>query len=131
MKKYKHSEKFYDKAFDTYKKGVQKIGGVAMTKNAFKSAYDAFKQQGATQPVKELIYGSRYGTKYKTALAEYKMVKSLGIKATLKQLKELTTQDFAVNYAGELATAYADLTKKGKTGKEAKQIISQQWFGSK
>lgn len=128
--KYKHSEKFYDKKYKAYKKEVAKIGGFALNKNEFISGYNAISGE-SKNVMKDLVYGSKYGTSYKTALAEHRALKSVGIKAKLENLKLMTTQDFADVYATELTKGYRDLRAKGITGKEAALLISQQWFGSK
>lgn len=128
--KYKHSKEFYDKRYATYKKEVAKIGGFALKKSEFISSYNALAGE-SKNVMKDLVYGSRYGTAYNTALAEHRALKSVGIKASLKELKTITTQDFADKYSAELANAYRAERNKGLTGKDAAAIISQQWFGSK
>lgn len=129
--KYKHSREFYDSRYRIYKREVARIGGYALKKNEFISGYNALS--GETKNVmKELIYGSKYGTKYKYAVAEYQALKSVGIKGVkLEELKLITTQDFAEAYSTQLAKAYRDLRASGITGKDAGILISQQWFGSK
>ena len=81
--------------------------------------------------MKDLIYGSKYGTNYKTAVAEHKALKSVGIEVKLEDLKLITTQDFADAYSAQLSKGYRDLRAKGIAGKDAALIISQMWFGSK
>lgn len=128
--KSQHSKKFFDTRYKEYKKRVKAIGGFQLSRNSFESAYEAL--QGTTKNVmKELVYSSKYGTNYKTAVAEHRALKSVGIKAGLKDLKLMTTQDFADIYAAELNKGYRDLRAQGITGKDAALIISQQWFGSK
>ena len=126
---YKHSQNFYDKAYKTYVNKVSAIGGIPLKKNTFRSAYDALKGEGK-QPMAELVYSSKYSTKYKTALAEYKMAKSMGTKVKLEDLKQMTTQDFADYYAADLRKTYDDLKAKGITGKAAAKAVSNMWFGS-
>lgn len=129
--KYKHTKQFYDSRYKTYKKEVAKIGGYALKKNEFISGYNALSGE-SKNVMKDLVYGSKYGTKYKAAIAEYKALKSVGIKdVKLEELKLITTQDFADSYATQLSAAYRDLRAKGITGKDAATLISQQWFGSK
>ena len=130
LMKYKHSQKFYDTRYATYKAEVARIGGFALTKNEFTSGYNALAGS-SKNPMKDLVYGSKYGTTYKTAVAEHRALKSVGIKGVkLEDLKLMTTQDFADTYTVELNKAYRELRKKGATGKDAADIISQQWFGS-
>lgn len=128
--KSQHSKKFYDTRYAEYRKRVMAVGGFVLNRNSFESAYEAL--QGSTKNVmRELVYSSQYGTTYKTALAEFRALKSVGIKASFKNLKTITTQDFAATYSAELNKGYRDLRAKGITGKDAATIISQQWFGSK
>lgn len=128
--KSQHSKSFYNKRYEQYKERVMEIGGFVLNRNSFESAYEAL--QGSTKNVmKDLIYSSKYGTNYKTALAEFRALKSVGIKANFKELKLMTTIDFADTYAEQLNKGYRALRAQGIAGKEAATIISQQWFGSK
>lgn len=128
--KYNHSKSFYDTRYKTYKTRVKALGGTVLKKNEFISAYNAISGD-SKNPMKDLVYGSKYGTRYSTAVAEHKALKGAGIKVKLEDLKTMTTQDFAAAYSSELSRAYRDLKAKGTTGKDAKILISQQWFGSK
>ena len=128
--KSQHSKSFYDTRYAEYKKRVKASGGFILNRNSFESAYEAL--QGTTKNVmKDLVYSAKYGTNYKTALAEFRALKSVGIKSSFKDLKLMTTQDFADIYVAELNKGYRDLRAQGITGKDAATIISQQWFGSK
>lgn len=128
--KYKHSKQFYDKRYNIYKREVKKLGGFALKKNEFIAGYNALAGE-SKNIMRDLVYGSKYGTNYKTAMAEYNALKSVGIRGVkLEDLKLITTQDFADAYAIQLAAAYRDLRTQGITGKDAANIISQQWFGS-
>ena len=128
--KYNHSKAFYNKRYSTYKAKVKALGGTVLKKNEFISAYNAISGD-SKNPMKDLVYGSKYGTKYSTAVAEHKALKRAGIKVKLEDLKTMTTQDFADTYAAQLAAAYRDLRRAGTSGKDAALLISQQWFGSK
>lgn len=129
--KYNHTKKFYNEKYKTYKKEVKKIGGYALKKNEFISGYNALAGE-SKNIMKDLIYGSKYGTKYKFAIAEYRALKSAGIEGVkLEDLKLITTQDFADSYATQLSDAYRNLRSQGITGRDAAILISQQWFGSK
>lgn len=128
--KYNHSKAFYNKRYSTYKAKVKALGGTVLKKNEFISAYNAISGD-SKNPMKDLVYGSKYGTKYSTAVAEHKALKGAGIKVKLEDLKTMTTQDFADTYAAQLAAAYRDLRRAGTSGKDAALLISQQWFGSK
>lgn len=128
--KSQHSKSFYDTRYAEYRKRVMQSGGFVLNRNSFESAYEAL--QGTTKNVmRDLVYSAKYGTNYKTALAEFRALKSVGIKSSFKDLKLMTTQDFADTYVAELNKGYRDLRAQGITGKDAALIISQQWFGSK
>lgn len=130
--KYKHSKKFFDDRYAKYKRDVKAIGGTILKKNAFKGAYIGQVEAGSKNPMRDLVYASKYSTSYGTALAEYQALKRAGIKdVRLEELKKITTQDFAEAYSAELSRAYKDLRAKGVSGKDASTIISAQWFGSK
>lgn len=141
MKTYKHSAEFWKNKFKEYKAEVRAIGGTALKKNAFVSAYKAFmvdnenlkaKGEKPISPMRELVYGSKYGTRLATARAEYRSLKAAGIKGVkMEDLKLMETTDFANIYAAQLMQAYKDFRASGATGKQAKLLISQQWFGSK
>lgn len=128
--KYNHSKSFYDTRYSIYKARVRAIGGTVLKKNEFISAYNAISGE-SKNPMKDIVYGSKYGTRYATAVAEHKALKGAGIKVKLEDLKTMTTQDFAAIYAAELSKAYRELKASGATGAMAKTLISQQWFGSK
>lgn len=136
----KHSKQFWTDKFKEYKKSVKAIGGTALKKNAFISSYKSYMEENAKlklrgekplTPMKELVYGSRYGTKMSAVRAEYNQLKSIGIKVKMADLKEITTTDFAARYSAEIMNFYKDSKAKGKTAAEAKLLISQVWFGSK
>ena len=126
---YKHTRQFYNKKYLAYKKEVKRIGGIPLNKNTFISAYDSLQTESKTV-MKDLVYSSKYGTSYKTALAEYQALKRVGLTETLEGLKTMTTQDFAAAYANELSKAYKDAIAAGATSAGAASLISQQWFGS-
>lgn len=128
---YKHSKEFYNKAYAKYTMALKGVpGAIKLNKSAFRSAYDALKMEGDKNPAKTLIYNSKYGTSYSTALAEKRMAASMGVKVKLEDLKKMTTQDFAAMYSTELRKTYDDLKAKGVSGKDASLLVSQMWFGS-
>lgn len=131
--KYKHSAKFYDNKYAKYQAEMAKQGLTPVSKGAFISTYESLAndtKKPSKNPMKDIIYSAKYQTSYKSAVAEKKALEKIGIKVKLEDLKTITTQDFANQYASELARAYRDLRASGKTGKEAALLISQQWFGS-
>ena len=133
-KKYNHSRKFYIEKYSQYKNMVEYYGGSNQFRNLneFTSNYNSLKNEGKKRIVDKLAYSSVYGTDYKTALAEYKMLKKMDPNATvrLKELKTMDTAAFATKYQNEIMHAYRSYMKQGKSAKEAGALISQYWFGS-
>lgn len=138
----KHTKRFMNRKYHEYLRDVKKIGGVPLKQNAFNSAYEAYMEENrqarlrgerVVDPNKELVYASKYATRYKTAIAQKKELKAIGIKESLEDLKKMETTDFARKYAAELAKAYREQQALNPTasGKDIGRIISQMWFGSK
>ena len=131
--KYNHSDAYYSSRYDKYKIEMKKAGLTPMSENNFISTYKALVADPKTaskNPMKDIIYSAKFGTKYKTALAERKALADIGIKVKLGDLKSMTTTDFADTYATELAREYRKHKTAGLSGKDAALLISQQWFGS-
>ena len=133
-KKYNHSRKFYIEKYSQYKNMVEYYGGSSQfrNRNEFISSYNAMREDKEKRIVDKLAYSAVYGTDYKTALAEYKMLKKMDPNATvrLKELKTMDTAAFATKYQNEIMHAYRSYMKQGKSAKEAGELISQYWFGS-
>jgi flavorubredoxin len=128
--KYKHSTKFYKTRYNKYKAEMKQLGIVPIKEGAFISAYDSIAEK-SKNPMKDIIYSSKYGTAYNYALAEKKALANVGIKVKLEEIKKMTTHEFADKYSTELYNARRQLLAAGKTKKEVALLISQQWFGSK
>lgn len=133
-KKYKHSKIFYKEKFSKYKKIVEYYGGSSLfgNLNEFISNYNTLKDKNEKRIVEQLAYQTFYSTDYKTALAEYKMLKKMDPNATvrLKELKIMNSVAFATKYQNEIMHAYRSYMKQGKSAKEAGALVSQYWFGS-
>lgn len=134
MKKYNHSRKFYIEKYSQYKNMVEYYGGSSQFRNLneFVSSYNLLKDANEKRIVDKLAYSSVYATDYKTALAEYKMLKKMDPNVTVrfKELKTMDTAAFATKYQNEIMHAYRSYMKQGKSAKEAGALISQYWFGS-
>lgn len=134
MKKYNHSKKFYIEKYSQYKNMVEYYGGSNQFRNLndFVSSYNLLKDANEKRIVDKLAYSSVYATDYKTALAEYKMLKKMDPNVTVrfKELKTMDTAAFATKYQNEIMHAYRSYMKQGKSAKEAGELISQYWFGS-
>ena len=133
-KKYNHSRKFYIEKYSQYKNMAEYYGGSNQFRNLneFISSYNSLRAKNEKRIVDKLAYQSVYDTAYKTALAEYKMLKKMDPKATvrLKELKTMDTATFATKYQNEIMHEYRSYMKQGKSAKEAGELISQYWFGS-
>lgn len=133
-KNYKHSDIFYAEKYLQYKKKVMEYGGSSQfrDRNEFISTYNAMREDKEKRIIDKLAYSSVYSTDYKTALAEYKMLKKMDSNATvkLKELKTMNTVTFAAKYQNEIMHEYRSYMKQGKSAKEAGALISQYWFGS-
>ena len=133
-KKYNHSKTFYIEKYSQYKNMVEYYGGSSQFRNLneFISSYNSLKDKNEKRIVEQLAYQSVYNTPYKTALAQYKLLKKLDPNATvrLKELKIMNTEAFAAKYTNELKDAYKSYKNQGNSSKEAKALISQYWFGS-
>ena len=133
MKSYRHTKQYYIDKYSEYKNLVEYRGGsnIFRSLNEFIAAYEALRVDKQTRIVDQLAYSSIYGTNYKTALAEYKMAKKVGINITLEAAKTMTTTEFAKQHKTQIEHVYRSYRKQGKSAKEANVLISQYWFGSK
>ena len=133
-KKYNHSRKFYIEKYSQYKNMVEYYGGSSQFRNLneFVSSYNLLKDENEKRIVDKLAYSSVYATDYKTALAQYKLLKKLDPNATvrLKELKTMDSEAFAIKYSNELKDAYRSYKNQGNSAKEASALLSQYWFGS-
>ena len=133
-KKYNHSKIFYKEKFSKYKNIVEYYGGSSLFRNLneFISNYNSLKDKNEKRIVEQLAYQTIYSTDYKTALAQYKLLKKVDPNAAvrLKELKIMDSAAFAIKYNNELKDAYRSYMKEGNSSKEAKALVSQYWFGS-
>lgn len=128
--KYKHSQQFYKTRYKKYVAAVKNMGIIPIKEGAFIAAYESIADK-SKNPMKDIIYSSKYGTAYTYALAEKKALAGIGTKVKLEELKLMTTQEFADRYSKELFEARRQLYAAGKNKSEVALLISQQWFGSK
>ena len=133
-KKYNHSKIFYKEKFSKYKNIVEYYGGSSLFRNLneFISSYNSLKDDNEKRIVEQLAYQTIYSTDYKTALAQYKLLKKVDPNVTvrLKELKIMDSAAFAAKYTNELKDAYKSYKNQGNLSKEAKALVSQYWFGS-
>ena len=133
-KTYNHSKIFYIEKYSQYKNMVEYYGGSSLFRNLneFISSYNSLKVKNEKRIVEQLAYQSVYSTDYKTALAQYKLLKKVDPNATvrLKELKIMNSAEFAAKYTNELKDAYRSYKNQGNSAKEAGALLSQYWFGS-
>ena len=133
-KKYNHSKIFYIEKYSQYKNMAEYYGGSNQFRNLneFISKYNELKAKNEKRIVEQLAYQSVYSTDYKTALAQYKLLKKVDPNATvrLKELKIMNSAEFAAKYTNELKDAYRSYKNQGNSAKEAGALRSQYWFGS-
>lgn len=127
-----HSDKYYRDRYKKIKTYAKDKGLQNPFKDldAFRSTYDAIKADNTKDVMGKIKYNMEYSTGYKTALAEYQAQKEFGGNYTLKELKEMTTTDFAEAMKDEINDFYKEYRKKGLSSKELKDFISAYWFGS-
>lgn len=130
MKKYKHSEEFYKKQYQTYLKEI-KTASSFQNEKAFIAAYKAYESKGYKDIRKNFVYQTDYEIDYNTYKAEKAIMKKIGIKKNnYKELLKMSTNEFAAKYKNEIFNAYNSYKKQGKSGTEAEALISQNFFGS-
>ncbi len=129
LMKYKHSKKFWTTRYNKYKAEMKRQGLTPVKKGAFISTYEALAPT-SNNPMKDIIYSAKYGTAYKNALAEKRALENIGIKVKLESLKKMTTYEFADTYSKDIGRAYRAARAAGASARDAKLLISQQWFGS-
>lgn len=127
-----HTEEFYMKKYKELKQFADDKNITFPYKNIreFKSTWNALREDGIKNVDKAMKYGLQYETGYKTALAEYRVAKELGIDVKLKELKQMTTTDFAERNQSKIMQMYHDKRAEGLTGDQAGAFISTYWFGS-
>lgn len=131
----KHTEKWWKAKYIQTIRAAEREGfrNPFRNEDQFKATWEYYYDQGVKDIYRKLKYDMKYQTGYKTALAFYKHLKDItddkpGI--TFEQVKSYSTQDLAEIFKDDLIAAYEDQRQAGKSGKEAKEFISQLWYGS-
>lgn len=132
MRKNNHSQEFYNKKFNEIKQYAQDKGVDFPFKSVreFESTWNALKEDGVKQIDRSIKYNLQYNTDYKTALAEYRVSKELGLDYTFRGLKKLTTTEFAEQNQDAIMDLYNAKKNEGMTAAQAGAFISTYWFGS-
>ncbi len=127
----RHSQEFYERKFAEVKeyieiKGLENPYGNSLTK--FISDYEAIKDEGAKNVMKDLKYYLQYETSYNTARSMLQKVREFGGPEKLKELKGMNTRDFAERYLNELRIEQEQA--KSIYGEGYSEMIGIWWFGS-
>ena len=139
MKTREHTMEYFEKKY-------QEIRQYAIDKgleqpyhdiNSFISDYEYMRLHGVKNITKEMKYYAQYEVSYDTARAMLSKAKEFGGTEKLKELKSMTTREFAGKYLNELKAAQEQAQEmfgdkiNPKTGKfERIEYIGVMWFGS-
>lgn len=127
-----HSYDFYKEKYREIQEYALDNDGTMYTNiDQFISDYQEMQVAGEKNIMRTLKYYTKYPTGYKTALSEYRKLKELGGEGKLKEIKSMTTVEFADKYKDEIRSYYRDLRSTGITSAAAKALIGVEWFGSK
>ena len=132
MRKNSHSQEFWNKKYNEIREYANSKGITFPFKSVreFESTWNALKEDGIKQIDRSIKYSLQYSTDYKTALAEYKVSKELGLDYTFRGLKKLTTTEFAEQNQDRIMELYNTKKEEGMSAAQAGAFISTYWFGS-
>lgn len=132
MRKNSHSQEFWNKKYNEIREYANDKGITFPFKSVreFESTWNALKEDGVKQIDRTIKYSLQYNTDYKTALAEYKVSKELGLDYTFRGLKKLTTTEFAEQNQDRIMELYNTKKEEGMSAAQAGAFISTYWFGS-
>lgn len=132
MRKNSHSQEFWNKKYNEIREFAEEKGVEFpfKSKREFISTWNALKEDGVKQIDRSIKYSLQYSTDYKTALAEYRVSKELGLDYTFRGLKKLTTTEFAEQNQDRIMDLYNTKKEEGMSASEAGAFISTYWFGS-
>lgn len=133
--KYGHSASFYKDKYDKMKEWARSKGIILPWKDqvGFEVTYDDYRRRGSKNPISTMKYNIQYKTDLDTARAELQFIRSANIddKVKLKELKNMTTQDFYNKYKDEIESYREELKKGyGINSYQANKLISMHFFGS-
>lgn len=94
----------------------------------FISDYEELRQAGSKNVMKDIKYYSQYEVSYDTARAMLHQAREFGGNEKLKELKGMTTREFAERYINELKAAQKEA--KSMYGDAYSTYIGVMWFGS-
>lgn len=143
-----HTQDYIIKKHKEFNIYLQSIDKQPIRFNAFKAAYEEsaehqdYKNKGFKNPFEQLRYEARYITDKRTAKAMHQALRNAGRlniydrsgnitgKYTLKDMRSMSTQDFAELMSEDIKRDYRRAKVKGMSAKDTNRFISQYWFGS-
>lgn len=130
MKTREHTMEYFEKKY-------QEIRQYAIDKgleqpynniNSFISDYEYMRLHGVKNITKEMKYYAEYEVSYDTARAMLSKAREFGGTEKFKELKGMTTREFAEKYLNELKAAQKEA--KDMYGDAYTGYIGVMWFGS-
>lgn len=94
----------------------------------FVQDYEYLRESGSKNVMKEIKYYTQYEVSYNTARAMLQKTREFGGPEKFKELKGMTTQEFAAKYIDELRAAQKEA--KSIYGDAYAGYIGVMWFGS-
>ena len=90
--------------------------------------YEYLRESGSKNVMKDIKYYTQYEVSYDTARAMLRQAREYGGTERFKELKEMTTQEFAAKYIDQLRAAQKEA--KSMYGDAYSVYIGVMWFGS-
>jgi len=90
--------------------------------------YEYLRESGSKNVMKDIKYYTQYEVSYDTARAMLHQAREYGGNEKLKELKGMTTREFAEKYINELRAAQKEA--KSMYGDAYSAYIGVMWFGS-
>ena len=94
----------------------------------FISDYEELREAGSKNVMKDIKYYTQYEVSYNTARAMLHQARELGGNEKLKELKGMSTREFANKYIDELRAAQKEA--RSMYGDAYSSYIGVMWFGS-
>lgn len=126
----KHTREFYKEKYleiidYTMEKGIE---NPYHSLDQFVQDYEYLRESGSKNVMKDIKYYTQYEVSYNTARAMLQKTREFGGPEKFKELKGMTTQEFAAKYIDELRAAQKEA--KSIYGDAYAGYIGVMWFGS-
>jgi hypothetical protein len=126
----KHTKEFYKEKYleiidYTMEKGIE---NPYHSLDQFVEDYEYLRESGSKNVMKDIKYYTQYEVSYNTARAMLQKTREFGGPEKFKELKGMTTQEFAAKYIDELRAAQKEA--KSMFGDAYAGYIGVMWFGS-